>query len=284
MYIEHVTVLVSVRSLSRTEAKVILSLESEGRELVSLDEVRRRADVSPGFARKLAHELVRKGWLERVRQGTYLLNPSRHGPDALPDTDPLRIGSRLVEPYYFGYATAAELHGFFPQASRTYYIVTPSRWSPGKGRADRFRVVRVAPDRFFGTSPLVRRGVTLRVSDAERTVVDCLNRPELAGGIAGVAQIFALAKPRLDWSRFGAYLDRFGNRSLTLRAGLLSEKVRPSLPPPASWIRRRSAGPTEPYVPLGAPRLFGRRGKRNGRWHVIENVPDAQLFAEEEIQ
>ena len=63
------------RSLSQTEAKVILALEAEGREIVSLTEIRKRTGASPGFARKLAHELVRKGWLQRVRQGTYLLEP-----------------------------------------------------------------------------------------------------------------------------------------------------------------------------------------------------------------
>jgi predicted transcriptional regulator of viral defense system len=263
---------------------VVLSLEAERVELVSLSEIRRRAGTSAGFARKLAHELVRKGWLQRVRQGTYLLNPSRHGPDALPDSDPLRIGSRFVEPYYFGYATAAELEGLFPQASQVYYIVTTARWVPGKAYADRFRAVRVTPARFFGTRVLSRRGVRLSVSNPERTVLDCLDRPELAGGMAGVAQILALAKPRLNWSRFGSYLDRFGSRSLTLRAGFLVEHVRPAILPPESWIRARVARIGEPYVPLGPPKTHGRRGKRDPRWHLIRNVPDAQLFAEGEIR
>jgi predicted transcriptional regulator of viral defense system len=104
------------RSLSKTEAKGVLSLEEEELEVVTLKELQRRAGVSSGFARKLAHELVRKGWLQRLRRGTYLLNPTKLGPDAVRDTDPLRIGSRMVEPYYFGFATAAELQGLLPQA------------------------------------------------------------------------------------------------------------------------------------------------------------------------
>ncbi len=273
-----------VRSLSRTEAKVVLSLESEGTEVVSLAEIRRRTGASPGFARKLAHDLVRKSWLQRVRQGTYLLNPGRYGPEAVPNTDPLRIGRRLVAPYYFGYATAAELHGIFPRASRVYYIVTPTRWVPGERLADRFRTVRLSRSRFFGSRPMVRRGVRLEVSDVERTVLDCLDRPELAGGIAGVSHIFALAKPGLDWSRLGSYLDRMKNRSLTLRAGYLAEHVRPSIPAPPSWVRARMARAGEPYVPLGPARIHGRRGVRDPRWHVIRNLADAQLFAEGEIR
>jgi len=121
------------------------------------------------------------------------------------------------------------------------------------------------------------------VSNLERTLLDCLSRPELSGGIAGVAEILALAKPRLDWKRFGSYLDRFGNRSLVQRAGFLAERVRPSFRPPESWVRLRLPRRNEPYVPLGPPSSYGRRGDRDPRWHIIRNVTDAQLFAEGEI-
>jgi predicted transcriptional regulator of viral defense system len=275
---------VDTRSLSKTEAKVVLSLEAERHEVVTLGEISRLAGVSPGFSRKLAHNLVRKGWLERVRRGTYLLNPSRHGPDALPDTDPFRVGSRLVDPYYFGYATAAELENLLPQASRTYYLVTPTRAVPRGPPWVQFRWVHVGRARFFGVQPMTRRGVELVVSDLERTVLDCLNRPELAGGMAGVSYILAMAKPRLQWSRFGSYLDRFGNRSLTLRAGFLVEHVRPALLPPPGWLRRRVATARDPFVPLGPPKVYGRRGPHDGSWHVIRNVPDADLFAEGEFR
>jgi predicted transcriptional regulator of viral defense system len=271
------------RSLSKTQARVILSLEAESRELVSLGEIEKLARVSRGFARKLAHDLVVRGWLQRVRRGLYLLNPSSHGSEIVPDTDPLRVGSRIVEPYYFGYATAAELEGLFPQASRVYYLVTTSRWRPGRSLSRQFRVIRVAPSRFFGLRRMVRRGTSLFVSDPERTVLDCLDRPDFSGGMAGVAQILAMAKPRFNWSRFGSYLDRFGNRSLTLRAGYLAEHVRPSVPPPRSWLLRRLASAADPFVPLGPPREFGRRGPHDARWHVIQNVPRARLFAEGEI-
>jgi predicted transcriptional regulator of viral defense system len=272
------------RSLSQTEAKVVLSLEEEGLDVVTVKELQRRAGVSPGFARKLAHELVRKGWLQRLRRGTYLLNPTKHGPDAVRDTDPLRIGSRMVEPYYFGFATAAELQGLLPQASRVYYIVTTGRAGPVGDDAIRFRYVRVTPKRFFGSNELVRRGVRLSVSDLERTVIDCLNRPEYSGGMAGVSHIIARAKPQLNWGRLAAYLERVGNRSLVQRAGFLLERVRPSVEVPNVWAHRLKVREGDPYVPLGPPKEYGRRGSRDDRWRVILNVSTAQLFSEGEFR
>lgn len=271
------------RSLSKTEAKVILSLEAEGREVVSLAEIRRRAAISEGFARKLAHDLVKRGWLQRVSRGVYLLNPSRRGPDALPDLDPLRLGSHLVEPYYFGYATAAELHGFFPQASRLYYIGTTARRVAPRGLGDRYRIVRMKSSRFFGAMKINRRGEELRVSDPERTLLDCLNRPELSGGMGGVAQILSIAKPRVNWARLASYLVRFGSRSLQLRAGFLAERVRPSTRAPAAWTRSFLAKPEEPFIPLDPVSSHGRTGPRDRRWHVIQNISEARLFAEGEV-
>ncbi len=272
------------RSLSRTEARVVLSLEAEGAELLTVDGVQRRAGVSRGFARKVAHGLVKKGWLQRVGRGRYLLNPARHGPDAVPDTDPFRLGSRIVSPYYFGYATAAELLGLLPQASRTYYIVTPKRNEVGWAHAARFRRVTVAPKRFFGFTRIERRGERIVVSDRERTVLDCLSRPQFAGGLGGGVQVIESAGRRLHWARLERYLRRLGSRSLSLRLGYLLENYGTTARPPAGWLDRWRARGDEPYFPLGAPAEFGRRGPHDARWHLIRNVPEELLRAEVDLR
>jgi predicted transcriptional regulator of viral defense system len=261
-----------------------LSLEEERKDEISLDTIERYGRVRRGFARKLAHDLVAKGWLQRVGRGRYLLNPGTYGPEAVPDTDPLRIGSRLVQPYYFGYATAAELWGFLLQPGRVYFLVTPTRTSVRVAHTAQFRVIRVTPPRFFGITQMERRGQTLQVSDPERTVLDCTDRPELSGGVAGSAQILARAKRQLSWKRLGIYLEKLGNQSLARRVGFLAEQVRPSMPPPSSWVNTFLPGPEEPWVPLGPPRVYGRRGIRDIRWHIVRNVPDRVLFAEADAQ
>jgi predicted transcriptional regulator of viral defense system len=272
------------RSLSPVEARVVLALESEGIDEIALDALQRRAGVSRSFARKIAHTLIRKGWLQRVGRGRYLLNPSRHGPSAVPDTDPLRFGTRIVHPYYFGYATAAELLGLLPQASRVYYLVSPIRGGGRMLHAAQFRRVHLPSRQFFGTEVLERRGERVVVSNVERTILDGLRRPEFIGGLGGVARILESAGRRIDWGRMEGYLTRFGQRALTLRLGFLAERLLPANPPPTGWIRRALARPEESYVPLGSPREFGRRGIHDRRWHVIRNVPDSLLFAEVDVR
>ena len=141
------------RSLSAVEARVVLSLEADRRVEVSLDSIQQRGRVSRGFARKLAHSLVAKGWLQRVGRGAYLLSPARHGPDAAPDTDPLRFGTRIARPYL-----PRIRHG--GRAARA-----PSASEPGLLRRD--DGARPAPSRARGPVPsgAGRSGAVLR--DAE---------------------------------------------------------------------------------------------------------------------
>jgi predicted transcriptional regulator of viral defense system len=223
------------RSLTRPGARVVLSLEDEGLEDVSLEERQRRAQVSRAFARKIAHTLVQKGWLQRVGRGRYLLNPARHGTEAVPDTDPPRVGTRLARPDYFGYATAAELLGLLPRASRVYYVVTSSRGDSRVRHVAQFLRVHVDPARFFGTRAFVRRGERVVVSDVERTILDCLARPEFSGGLGGFVRVLESAGGRIRWDRLRGYLVRYGERSVAVRLGFLTERLQRPRTPPGRW-------------------------------------------------
>lgn len=272
------------RTLSRTEARVVLGLEADARSELTLAEIRHRARISEGFARKIASELRRKGWLQRLGPGRYLLNPSHRGPDPVPDTDPLRFGSHLVRPYYFGFATAAELHGLLPQTGRVFFVATPLRRTLPATPTAEYRAVHIPRSRFFGTRHLRRRGEDLVVSDVERTLLDCLDRPELAGGLAGVTQMLHSAGGRIDYDRLTRYLRRWHRRSFELRLGFLMEATATRTRPPRRWLARLAARPGEPYIPLGSPVEFGRRGPHDIGWHIIQNVPERRLRAEVDIR
>jgi predicted transcriptional regulator of viral defense system len=268
------------RTLSEPEARVILSLEARGQELVTLAELRKVAGVSAGYGRKLAHGLVRKGWFQRARAGQYVLNPSRNGPDAIPDSDPFVLGSHLAAPYYFGYATAAELLGLLHEASRVYYLVTPSRSERIVRGGVSYRLVHAPERRIWGTQRLVRRDHALIVSDPERTLVDGLSRPELSGGLPGVARILRVASPRLNWRRLDRYLTRLGVQSLPRRLGYLIEHLRLERPPPGWALRAWHPPPTAPFAPLGPPSVYGRRGHYDERWRILDNVDLERLLGE----
>jgi predicted transcriptional regulator of viral defense system len=71
--------------------------------------------------------LRKKGWLERAAWGKYLLVPLDQGPDALGDSDLLALASRVTDPYYIGFATAAAHYGLTTQHRNVIFLVTPSK-------------------------------------------------------------------------------------------------------------------------------------------------------------
>jgi predicted transcriptional regulator of viral defense system len=273
------------RSLSRAEGRVVLALEAQGAETLSLRDIARLlGGASPSYARKLAFGLVRKGWIQRVGRGRYLLNHASAGPDAIPDTNPFRVGSHLVEPSYFGYATAANLHGLLAQTQQTYFVVTTSHKLVSVREPAEFRVVRVPKGKFFGAANMEKYGATIAVSNLEKTLLDCIARQDLAGGIPAVVQIIHAAKPNLDYSRLRSYLARLDNKSLAQRLGFLLERVRPEVTVPRSFLRFLHGRVGVAFVSLGSPAKFGSRGRHHADWRIVVNVPDPQLFGEVEVR
>lgn len=272
------------RTLSGRESQVILTLESLSTEVFSLGDIERLAHVSAGHARKLAHVLATKGWIQRLGRGRYLLNPARHGPETLADTDALRVGSHLRSPYFFAYATAANLHGLLTQLSPVYTLATPGRGRRLPVGPLEFQLVHVRPKRFFGSEHRRVRGTEVFVSDRERTVLDCLDRPDLCGGLPSAAEVIYRAKPDLNYERLRRYLRRMGNPRLANRAGYLLEHLRSEVAVPARAIDPIKRLSTPAWVPLGSPSRYGSAGRNDPDWKVVVNVPTAQLLAEVRIR
>lgn len=271
------------RSLSVAESKVVLAMEARGQEMLQLEDIVDLAGVSPDYARKLAERLSAKGWIQRVGRGRYLLNPAKAGPDAIPDMNAFRVGSKLVSPYYFGYATAATYHSLLTQASRTYYVVTTSPHAPTLSEPAEFRIVRVPRNKFFGIQEGEKYGARIVVSNAEKTVVDAVDRPDHVGGIPAVAQIIANAKKRLDYAKLATYARRMHSKSLVQRLGYLLDHVVPEKRPPrnarAALLELRG----EAFVALASPTRHGRSGRYVSEWRIIANVPESELLGEVSI-
>jgi predicted transcriptional regulator of viral defense system len=82
--------------------------------------------VKAKAADKVIESLRRKGWLERASWGEYLVIPPDEGPDALGESNLFALASRIADPYYIGYGSAAGHYGLTTQHRRTVILVTPA--------------------------------------------------------------------------------------------------------------------------------------------------------------
>src|SRR6202008_4824395 len=135
-------------------------------------------------------------WRDGATGGEFFLIPPEKGPDAFGDSNLLALASRITDPYYIGFGTAASHYGLTTQHRRLICLVTPRQIRTTRLQDTEVRVINLGPRRFFGYGPVDAFGYPVMMSDREKTVLDCIERPHLAGGVGETAQIFATAARR----------------------------------------------------------------------------------------
>jgi len=268
----------TTRSLSAQESKVMLALVERRQRTATRPEIIKLLGGSVKAADHVIEALRRKGWLERATWGEYIVIPPEQGPDALGDSNLLAHASRIADPYYIGFSTAAAHYGLTTQHRRIIFVVTPVRVRARAVGGSRVRIVNPSANKFFGFGPVDVLGFTVMLSDREKTAIDCVDRPALAGGVGEAATILASASRRFEWTKVAEYLKRTGSASLARRFGWLSDHVQADMP---SEIRQRllEFGGSSTRARLGTPHYHAVHDPigYDKTWRIFVNVPREEL-------
>jgi len=266
----------ALRSLSAQESRVVLGLTEHGHREVSRQEIIQMLGVIPQAADNVIRSLRSKGWLERASWGRYLLVPPDMGPEAVGEGNLLALASRIAEPYYFGYGTAATHYGMTTQYRNVIRLVTPTRLRDRCLLDAEVRIVNPVDRKFFGYGPVDVLGYTVMMSDREKTVIDCIDRPELAGGVGETATILAYASHRIDWYKAADYLNRIGSIALVRRFGWLVDHVGADIPSDVhGQLHRLAKGSGRAHLGHQRPGVHAI-GCRN-TWHLAVHVDEREL-------
>jgi len=258
----------------------VLALTEGRRREATRAEIVRLLGGSDKAADNVIESLRRKGWLERAAWGEYLLVPPEQGPDALGDSNLLARASRIADPYYIGFGTAAAHYGLTTQHRSVIFVVTPVRLRPREVGESRVRIVNLSDNKFFGFEPVDVLGYKVMISDREKTAIDCIERPALAGGVGEVATILATASRRFDWNKAAGYLERINSGALARRLGWLVDYVKADLPPEdRDRLLRLAARSRKTYLgsdPARARAVEGAIGY-DETWRVFVNAKLEEL-------
>jgi len=268
------------RTLSAQESRVVLTLSERRQRETTRKEIVDLLAATPKAADHVIESLRQKGWLERACWGVYFLVPADRGPYASVRSNPLALASRITDPYYIGYATAAAHYRLTADSLRTIFLVTPTRLRARRIGTDQLRIVNPSPAKFFGFEPVEIQGHKVLLSDREKTVIDCIDHPDLAGGFAASANILLRAAQRLDWSKTLGYLERMDSIALLQRFGWMADRLQAGLPPQLSLrlqqriaqCRKTWLGPN-PAISRVVPSAIGYDEK----WRLFVNLTYQEL-------
>jgi predicted transcriptional regulator of viral defense system len=269
------------RTLSKTEAKVILDLEWRNQKTVTLAELREALGVSENYARLFAHRLVKKGWLERLRPGLFQLIPADRGPEGVGDTNPLAAGAVLVTRYFYSFGTACTHHGLTEQVFSELYLACREQRRPEIIREQRYVFVHVPERCFFGFGQIAVLGEPVQMATAERALLDAVDRPRYAGGIGEVSRITARGATRISWDVMLDFVSRWGSSALVQRLGYFLDLHQVRVPNNVKAALLDLVRPKSKIL-LASRSRWGTTGKLVRTWNVVENVPRDVLMPKEE--
>ena len=100
----------------------------------------------------------------------------------------------------------------------------------------------------------------------EKTFIDCLFKPEYAGGIVEVARAIYLSKKNINYDTLLEYAKKFDSQAVIKRLGFLLELLEIQTPIITELQQLKTAS----YVVLDTE--LPKIGKRTSRWSIQQNL------------
>jgi predicted transcriptional regulator of viral defense system len=173
-------------------------------------------------AKVILNSYVKKGLIKRVRRNLYCaINLENREAVA----DRYLVASKINNNAYLTYHSAIEVHGLSHQISFIVYVASEQKISDFEFEGVLYKYVGKG----------YRDGIThyrlnnkIRLTDLEKTVVDCLDRLDYCGGVYELDEILKICRV-LDEVKLGKYLEIYDKQLLYKKAGYFLERYQHSL-------------------------------------------------------
>ncbi len=232
----------------------------------TFEEARQVLGTDASVARVIMSRLEKRGWIERIEKGKYLIIPlgAEKGKYTVHE---FVIGSMLIKPCSISYWSALHFHALTEQIPNVVFLQSTQRKAAQKLSlfGVSYQIVRITPRKFFGAKKEWIEETAIDITDREKTIIDCLDKPQNCGGVIEVAK--ALSRTDLNELKANEYLTRFGNSAVIRRLGFLLDFLgKPIALPPIDTRNYVKLDPTMPD-----------EGSRNAEWRLLVNLDDKTL-------
>ncbi len=182
-------------------------------------------------ARQILFRLKNKGFVTRIRRGLFAIVPAQLiGKE--PSVDKVLLASKLTKPYFLSHHTALEIHGVAQSYHNTVYISTGKILQSFDFQNISYRFINTKY--LFGTENISRGTLKIKISDRERTILDCIRNVNNTGGIEELIKSIS-AFPAIDYNKLHKYLALFNEKSLYHRTGYIFNMLKDELNVPRAF-------------------------------------------------
>jgi len=219
---------------------------------------------------KLLSDMTKRGLIMRIKEGIYYIIPFEEEANSfMPDWH--LIAKYLVKDakHYIGYYSALQIHNLITQPSLKEQIVVSKQMRPSEIKIKNitFQFIYHNENHFFGEKKIwIDDFNKVQSSDLEKTIIDCLFKPDYAGGIVEVARAIYSTKEKLDYNKILEYAVKFNSQAVVKRLGYLLELFEIE----TEIINELQKLKTASYIVLDTE--LPKTGKRNSRWSIQQNL------------
>jgi predicted transcriptional regulator of viral defense system len=243
----------------------ILKKVSKKSDIFVFEELFELTKIDKKILWEVVSKLEQRGYIRRVEKGKYLIVPlsAEKGAYTLHE---FVIGSILVETYTIAYWSALNYYGLTEQIPITVFIQTTSRKEKQMIEVFgvKYRIVRVKEEKFFGIKKEWIENTQINITDKEKTIIDCLDKPQYCGGIIEVIKALKNSRKEFDFKKLTEYANQIGNSGVVRRLGYICDllKIKIKLTP----LDVRNYLLLDPTMPS--------EQTKNAKWRLIINLDE----------
>jgi len=171
--------------------------------------------------------------------------------------------------HYIGYYSALQIHDLITQPSLKEQIVVSRQLRPSELKIKNipFQFIYHNDKHFFGFKKIwIDNFNKVLCSDLEKTFIDCLFKPDYAGGIVEVARALFISKDKIQFDKLLEYAKKFDSQAVIKRLGFLLEVLEIK----TGIINELQEIKTASYVVLDTE--LPKTGKCVNKWSIQQNL------------
>jgi predicted transcriptional regulator of viral defense system len=259
------------KNISTQSAQLLSYFNEQNKTCFDIDLAQKALPNSKvGTIRELLSDMTRRGLLMRLKEGVYHIIPYETNAETfMPDWH--LIAEHLVNDakHYIGYYSALQIHNLITQPSLKEQIVVSKQIRPSQIEIKNvpFQFIYHNDKHFFGAKKIrIDSFHKVLCSDLEKTFIDCLFKPDYAGGIVEIARAIYISKDKIKYDTLLDYSNRFGSQAVIKRLGFLLEVLKVQ----TNIIDELQKLKTDSYIVLDTE--LPKKGTFNRRWSVLQNL------------
>ncbi|MDR3366325.1 MAG: hypothetical protein LBO71_05105 [Prevotellaceae bacterium] len=235
------------------------------------------SDYSQSNIKRMLINMVKRGLIMRLKEGLYYIIPFEEDAETfMPDWHLLPQYIVNDTDYYIGYFSALQIHSLTTQPHLKEQVVVNKQIKPSVLliKDIPFQFIYHNEKHFFGNKKTwIDSYNRVQCSDLEKTIIDCLFKPDYAGGITEITKAIYKVKDKIDYPKLLEYTECFASQAVIKRLGFLLEllEIKNQLIDKLQKLRTNSFVVLEPSYP--------KTGKSNFRWAIIQNIDTESIIS-----